>query len=209
MYCKHASEFNSHFSSLRSRHFVLSVNRTQDYNTEHHHPFRNAIDPLHDFFCNGFYFERLSVRLKPVFEPRTFNNHETLLVSALWIAFIVLVTFLASSEARAQDADAKAPPAPVDVSVRTKDGVELNGTYYPSNRGKEAVPVILMHGYKETRNKFDRLAKFLQAEHGHAVLAVDFRGHGSSTQQAQTRRGHGESRRGQIPSARFYEDDRE
>ncbi len=74
-------------------------------------------------------------------------------------------------------------PAPVELKgqeLLTRDGVLLRATFYPSNRGKEAVPVILLHGWKGNRSEFAGLARGLQ-KLGHAVLVPDLRGHGEST----------------------------
>ena len=84
------------------------------------------------------------------------------------------------------------PPPPVDQSLTTKDGVQLKITYYPSNAGQQAVPVILLHDYNETRAVFNPLAKLLQVPRApddapeekvfrsRAVVTVDLRGHGES-----------------------------
>lgn len=76
-------------------------------------------------------------------------------------------------------------PAPVELSgadMLTKDGVQLRATFYPSNRGKDATVVMLVHGWKGSRKDFARLAPFLQQQ-GYAVLAPDLRGHGDSVQR--------------------------
>ena len=90
----------------------------------------------------------------------------------------------------AQSARAKAPP-PVDVTLTTKDGVQLKATYYPSSAGAQAVPVVMLHDLHETRAVFAPLALALQNPPipendaapqmvSRAVLAVDLRGHGGS-----------------------------
>lgn len=71
----------------------------------------------------------------------------------------------------------------------TRDGVMLTATYYPSNKdkGEEAIPVLLIHGARRDRNDFSPLLDEFRSR-GYAVLAVDLRGHGTSTNryQAQT-----------------------
>lgn len=73
----------------------------------------------------------------------------------------------------------KGPPAPEEISLPTRDGVELGATFFPGTKGKETVPVILVPGFKGSQNDYQRLAANLQKQ-GHAVLAVDLRGHGAS-----------------------------
>lgn len=76
--------------------------------------------------------------------------------------------------------DAPKIPEPVPLVLETDDGVDLHCTFYPSSLGKEAVPVILIHGWEGRRTQLDGLARFLQQD-GHAVLVPDLRGHGDST----------------------------
>ncbi len=75
---------------------------------------------------------------------------------------------------------------PQEISLNTKDGVTLKATYYPSNLGQEAVPIVMLHDHEESRAVFDSLARELQnpSQEGYssyAVLTVDLRGHGEST----------------------------
>lgn len=78
---------------------------------------------------------------------------------------------------------------PEVVTLDTDDGVRLTLTYYPSWEGKNATPVVMLHDHKDTRAIFGSLASRLQSpEEGEkrpsfAVVAVDLRGHGSSTRQ--------------------------
>ena len=77
-------------------------------------------------------------------------------------------------------------PAPQIVAFKTRDGVQLSATFYPSPLEKEAlkdaVPVILLHAFKGSRADFNDLAPVLQ-EAGCAVLVPDLRGHGQSTRR--------------------------
>lgn len=74
-----------------------------------------------------------------------------------------------------------------EITLNTKDGVRLAITYYPSEKGKDAVPVVMLHDFKESRNVFHSLAESLQSPKSiggsRAVITVDLRGHGESTVQ--------------------------
>ena len=81
-----------------------------------------------------------------------------------------------------QGAQQKKPPSREDVTLRTKDGVNLRCAYYPGTQGRNTVPVILLHTWKRQGAEFNRLVKFLR-DNGHhwAMIVPDLRGHGKST----------------------------
>lgn len=81
--------------------------------------------------------------------------------------------------APATTSSSKKLPAVQEVQLTTRDGVELGATFFPSTKGKEAVPVILVPALKGSQTDYKDLAEYLQAQ-GHAVLAVDLRGQGAS-----------------------------
>ncbi len=108
---------------------------------------------------------------------------------------LLLSSPLAAQEPRAKAAPAKGAksadddkdeiPEPVELKgadLVTKDGVSLAATYYPSNQGKKAVPVVLLHSFKGDRQEFGNLGQDLQ-NLGYAVLSPDLRFHGGSTTQ--------------------------
>ncbi len=118
-----------------------------------------------------------------------------LVVRIGWMA-LVAVGLLAweSTPATAQRSgspDEEKRPEP--VKMRTKDGVLLKGSFYPSSMGRDAVPVVLLHDFKESREVFNGLARALQDPPNEqnpscAVFTFDLRGHGEST-TAETRNG--------------------
>ena len=99
------------------------------------------------------------------------------------------------STAAAQPATGQRPLQPRDFSLTTKDGVQLKITYYPSPAGQQAVPVVMLHDFNETRavllaagpaaaDSAGRLGGFCSAGAATfwvaAVVTVDLRGHGES-----------------------------
>ncbi len=78
-------------------------------------------------------------------------------------------------------------PKPEDLTVQTGDGLYLFLTYYPGLRGKQTIPIVLLHGWKQSRNDYKDLALGLQAL-GYAVIVPDLRGHGESTRMKGGRR---------------------
>ena len=90
-------------------------------------------------------------------------------------------------------ASAQSSPAE-ELKLVTKDGVRLGATYYASSMGKKAVPIVMLHEFKENRAVFHTLARTLQnpskpKQDSHAVLTVDLRGHGESTTGEDPRSG--------------------
>lgn len=65
------------------------------------------------------------------------------------------------------------------VSLETKDRVSIKCRWYPGNKGKDTVPVIMLHGYQGQWAVYDGLATWL-CQQGHAVAVPDLRGHGGS-----------------------------
>ncbi len=106
-------------------------------------------------------------------------------VAPLFVLLLAGLVACGSSAAAPPPTDDKtvpeAPPDPEVVNLEANDGLQMEATYYGSIKGKEAVPVILLHGWKGSRTDMDGLALALQAQ-GFAVIAPDLRGHGKSLQ---------------------------
>lgn len=89
----------------------------------------------------------------------------------------------AAPETRPSKKEKELPP-PVELKgndLLTRDGVMLKATFYPGTKGKDTVPVILLHSSKGDRKEYTTLAPLLQ-QRGHAVLVPDLRGFGDSSQ---------------------------
>ncbi|HWA98592.1 MAG TPA: alpha/beta fold hydrolase [Pirellulales bacterium] len=96
------------------------------------------------------------------------------------LAAVALLLILRQVAAAQETANSQISP-PEDILVETKDGVRIKATFYPGRKGKDSVPVIVVHDYNGTRQDMAELALTLQKDFGHAVIAPDLRGHGEST----------------------------
>lgn len=100
------------------------------------------------------------------------------------VALALVVPLGIAEPALAQETAAEEKlPAPEELQageLASSDGLQLAATFYPGTKGKDTVPVILLHMWKGSRKDYAGLAPFLQQQ-GHAVLVPDLRGHGGST----------------------------
>jgi pimeloyl-ACP methyl ester carboxylesterase len=95
------------------------------------------------------------------------------------LACVLTLALFAPLVARAQANKEEKIPEPEDISLETKDGVQLRCTWYPGTLKKQAIPFIMLHGWEGQRGEFEPMALGLQ-KMGHAVLCPDLRGHGQS-----------------------------
>jgi len=130
--------------------------------------------------------------MPPIFSPRPCSGSP---VIALLVVSVLGSLVLGPARLAAQDPAAAGEkdeiPKPEEVSIQTPDGLVLKATYLPGLKGKETIPVVLLHELRgrhqqgrSANTRFSRvdyagLAKTLQAR-GHAVLVPDLRGHGES-----------------------------
>jgi pimeloyl-ACP methyl ester carboxylesterase len=97
-----------------------------------------------------------------------------------WVLAVALFGLGQASAARG------AQKGPKKVSFKTADGVEIQGTFFPSagDKKKDAC-VLLLHDFDKAtggdshKDGWDKLAEELQKQ-GYTVLSFDFRGHGDS-----------------------------
>ena len=90
---------------------------------------------------------------------------------------IVLLVVTACAAFAQADAELACEPA----RFATEDGVQIVGDYYPAAAQGPAPAVVLLHIYRSDRGAWRPLVPALHNA-GFAVLAIDMRGHGESTQ---------------------------
>ncbi|QEF96770.1 Alpha/beta hydrolase family protein [Stieleria maiorica] len=95
------------------------------------------------------------------------------------IAFTLALVMPSTLSAQGAKKKVAPPPQPGPVKLPTKDGLELAGYYFGSNKGKEAIPVMIVHEWKGQKAPYGKLCTALR-DAGCAVLALDYRGHGGS-----------------------------
>ena len=86
-------------------------------------------------------------------------------VSCLWpylLLFALLGTAL-SPQAQGDDASEE-PPAPRNLELQTRDGVQLKAVYYEGAEGEATVPVIVIHDWQEKGSDYEPLAEYLQEQ---------------------------------------------
>jgi hypothetical protein len=112
-----------------------------------------------------------------------------LLALGLGLAAVAQVPKGPEAKLQTQPKAAAPDPSKVPVPFTTADGVDLVGTYYRGNKGKDSPCAIILHkfGSDRTKGELDALARELQrSPRGFAVLTFDFRGHGESKNVAPT-----------------------
>ena len=119
----------------------------------------------------------------PAASPFSIGRWLALITAALLVAGFWPVSPVAAQEKKpAKEKEDEGPPAPEDLVAPTLDGLQLAFTYYPGTKGKETVPVVLLHMWKQSRADYKELAPYLQSQ-GYAVIVPDLRGHGQSTRK--------------------------
>ena len=124
-------------------------------------------------------------------------------IAGLWILAIAGLLLSSVASAVAQEKEKPIPDPEDNISIDTDDGVILRVTFYPSNKGKDAVPILIIHDYEESRKAYEGVALALQKQ-GHAVLVPDLRGHGDSVSRRTGPDGRGRER---VDASRFRKQD--
>ena len=101
-----------------------------------------------------------------------------------WCLFLLL-SHTASAQPPSQSEETP-DLTPRAVTLATRDGVTLRAWYAPSDQGKEAVTVLIVHEWKGQGMPYAKLVTALQ-EAGCAVLVPEYRGHGGSREYTDRR----------------------
>lgn len=120
-------------------------------------------------------------------EKPTTKRDVMVTVMAYWfaIAAVAMLTMhTVSGQVRKPPEDPKLKPRP--VTLRTKDGVNLVAAYFPSDKEKDAVTVMIVHEWQGQMGPYVKLVNALRVA-GCAVLVPDYRGHGGSREYVDSR----------------------
>lgn len=118
----------------------------------------------------------------------TLGNRATATLALFFACCVISPVYCQPPPATGQSA---IPPVET-MTLTTKDDVSLSCSYYPGTKGKQTVPIILLHGWEGPRGAGSGkdcapLAIRLQQQ-GHAVIVPDLRGHGQSTRRVRADR---------------------
>ena len=102
-----------------------------------------------------------------------------------WLMILVYVSAVFAA-ATASGQTTKEKPKLKTINLRTKDGVQLRAFYFPSDKGKDAVTVMVVHEWQGQASPYGKLVVALHNA-GCAVLVPDYRGHGGSKEYTNPR----------------------
>lgn len=117
----------------------------------------------------------------------TLNRHRHRVFAIfVFLAAIVVATIVSGQDKnqKKKPEDPKLKPRP--VVLKTKDGVKIRAFYFPTDKAKDAVTVLLVHEWQGQASPYGPLVLALR-DAGCAVLAPDYRGHGGSTEYTNYR----------------------
>ena len=114
------------------------------------------------------------------FQTRMNSPFSTQLVCVLLITFCSLNSFVLAQD---EEKPEKELPPVESHTLQTKDGIILHVKFYPGTKGKDSIPIILLHGMlnpSASSAVYLNLAADIQKTMGHAVIIPDLRGHGKT-----------------------------
>ena len=91
-------------------------------------------------------------------------------LAVIYACVVAVAVILMSSKASAQATKKNEVPKPRPVTLKTKDGIKLRAFYFPSDKKKAAIPVLLIHEWQGQASPYVRLLVALR-DAGCAVLA--------------------------------------
>ncbi|MGB7346002.1 MAG: alpha/beta fold hydrolase [Pirellulaceae bacterium] len=117
------------------------------------------------------------------------TQRPVLYLGVFYVCIIAVVAILLASPALSQDRKkTKEDPKlkPQSIVLKTDDGLALRAFYFPSNKGKEALSVLLVHEWQGQASPYGPLVVALR-DAGCAVIVPDYRGHGGSKEYTDQR----------------------
>lgn len=102
----------------------------------------------------------------------------TFVLTLIICAFILVLLAGCNEATKAPETGgvAKLAEQPIDVSLKTEDGLTIKATFYPNNESRKGL--ILIHQLNKDRSSYKQWASELQKTRN--VIAIDLRGHGES-----------------------------
>lgn len=102
--------------------------------------------------------------------------------SPRWFRPFVIAVVLAAISGGTAIAQPPKKPVVEEKTLSTEDNVDIKISYFKSNSGKDAPVIVMLHGKGGNRRQYAKFASDLQKNADFAVITVDLRGHGESTQ---------------------------
>ncbi len=125
-------------------------------------------------------------KYKAMMNQMKFPTRRGFCLTWLVVAFVSIALdadpLSAQGSNKEEDPRLKARP----ITLQTKDGMELQAYYFPSDQKKAATTVLLVHEWQGQAGTYAKLASALNKA-GCAVLALDYRGHGKSSSYVNAR----------------------
>lgn len=105
----------------------------------------------------------------------------SLLLLSTVVAAMIFAVPLPSYAAPSQEGTTPTPggSTPLEVVIKVEDGLEIQGTYYPTEGTEKMPAILLLHQNGGRRQQWDRVVPALIGA-GYNVLAVDQRGFGQT-----------------------------
>ena len=108
----------------------------------------------------------------------------------IWVLLLAFCSLNSLLLAQDEEKPKKELPPVESHVLETKDGVFLNVKFYPGTKGKDSIPIIMLHSMLNVSANsavYTKLATAIQEHMGHAVIIPDLRGHGKSVERRNPR----------------------